>query len=349
MDRLPDLRCFIFPVFVATLVATTARAESVHEARVAALRATLARAGISLEMRSVGDVVATAGCMDVEDREQPTDCSRCPLASERDTTDEVLATITAELDRYPTELLAQADIRTLSLCRRIEAPATRETFDGLAHYDGRSVMIVVLDGNVDRIVHHELLHMIESARLSDMNDDEAWLSTNPIGFSYETAHASSNVDRPDGFVRWYAATNVSEDRASVYEYMMARPDELCAIAAADPIVRAKVNIVWSRMSTYARGDELMAGTAPCVRELCGLPAQAPMPEDPAMAKPDELCTLRVPEPIARAPLPFDPLVTAEHCLSKSAAAPNDLWVSRQSWLTPPEVRIPLGAAHERTE
>jgi hypothetical protein len=39
------------------------------------------------------------------------------------------------------------------------------------------------------------------------------------------------------------------------------------IAAFDPIVRAKGEIIWSRMLTYARGDEVMNGVARCVRKL----------------------------------------------------------------------------------
>ena len=291
------MRTFIIPFCVATLVATSARAESVHEARVAALRATLARARISLEMRSAEAVVRTVGCKDVPDREQPSGCYRCTLAGDRDATDEVLAKVTAELDRYPTELLAQADIGTIDLCRRLYEPATQDMLGGIAHTDGRRVMIVVREGDVEGIVHHELLHMIESARLSNMDADDGWSITNPVGFSYDVGPVNTNVDRPGGFVGWYAATNVAEDRASVFEYMMANPDELCAIATVDRTVHAKVHIIWERMLTYAGGGLLMGGVAPCVRELAAYPPNEIWSRDRAARVPPEL---RIPLGAARA-------------------------------------------------
>ena len=46
--------------------------------------------------------------------------------------------------------------------------------------------------------------------------------------------------------------------------MMAEPDELCEMATKDPIVHAKVKIIWSRLKTYAGGYDLISGVAPCV-------------------------------------------------------------------------------------
>jgi hypothetical protein len=260
----------ILSVFVALLVVPSARATPTHDARVAALRATLARGGLALEKRGDGVVAVTAGCNDVVDRLQPDSCQRCILADNRDTTDEVLERITAVVERYPTEMLAQADIHTLSLCRRLEnIAAQKDTMGGLSEYDGRHVMILVSKPEfLADILHHELFHMIESARIADLTThDQEWESANPIGFSYGTGPSSSEAGkaRPAGFVRQYAASNLAEDRASTFEYMMAEPDELCEMATNDPIVHAKVKIIWSRMKRYAGGYELMNSVAPCVR------------------------------------------------------------------------------------
>lgn len=262
------MRCSILSLFVALLVAPSARATPAHDARVAALRATLARGGIGLETRSGGVVAAMAGCSDVVDRLQPAGCYRCFLADDRDATDEVLERITAVVDRYPTEMLAQADIHTLSLCRRLETITARDTMGGISDVDARRVMIVVSKPEfLADIVHHELFHMIESARTAMDAYDQEWESANPIGFSYHTGPSSSEARkaRPAGFVRWYAASTLQEDRASTFEYMMAEPDELCEMATNDPIVHEKVKIIWSRMKRYAGGYELMNGVAPCVR------------------------------------------------------------------------------------
>jgi hypothetical protein len=265
------LRGFITALFVVLFVASTARATPTdaariaHDAHVVALRTTLARAGIWLEMRSTDAVFQT--CFDVE---KQTACVRCVLADDRDATDAVLARITAELDRYPTELLKQAEIFTFLLCRRIDLPFAKAHPAGLSNTDTRRMMIDVSDPELEDNVHHEMFHMIESARIADLDRyDEQWQITNPINFSYEGRKDRPEFGhpRPQGFVRWYGMTSVSEDRATVYDYMMAKPDELCAIATSDPIVRSKAQIIWSRIIKYDGGDELMYSAAACVHTL----------------------------------------------------------------------------------
>lgn len=55
-----------------------------------------------------------------------------------------------------------------------------------------------------------------------------------------------------------------EDRASVFEYLMGRPTELCAIADADPIVKKMAAVVWRRFAAVV-GDAFLKKHAPCLR------------------------------------------------------------------------------------
>jgi hypothetical protein len=77
-------------------------------------------------------------------------------------------------------------------------------------------------------------------------DDPEWRLQNPLGFVYDAA--GEQAPRRPGFINPYASTNEIEDRASIYQYLMARPDELCEVAAGDDIVRAKTRLVWSRIA-----------------------------------------------------------------------------------------------------
>ncbi len=265
------VRSLMISLLVAVPLASSAHATPAHDARVAALRATLARAGITLETRSVYAVSVMARCNDVVDRLQPRACARCILADDREVPDEVLAMLSAELERYPTDLLAQADIRTFDLCRRIDELAGPR-LGGAADTDQRHLLMDVFDPAPQAIMHHELFHMIESARIADIyQHDEQWERSNSVGFSYDAVDKLHETEpgRPDGFVNWYSTTNAVEDRASVFEYMMAKPDELCTIAASDSIVRDKAQTIWNRIFTYAKGGDLMYGTAPCVHSVAG--------------------------------------------------------------------------------
>jgi hypothetical protein len=91
-----------------------------------------------------------------------------------------------------------------------------------------------------------------------VDDDPEWRQQNPFGFEYLGVAA-----KQAGFVDSYAATNAVEDRASVYQYMMARPDELCEIAQKDPIVRTKSTIIWHRVAAVA-GDGFLRARASCI-------------------------------------------------------------------------------------
>lgn len=96
--------------------------------------------------------------------------------------------------------------------------AQKDSLWGLSEYDGRHVMILVSKPEfLADILHHELFHMIESARIADLSThDQEWESANPIGFSYGTVPSSSEAGkaRPAGFVRRYAARSRRGDRVA---------------------------------------------------------------------------------------------------------------------------------------
>jgi hypothetical protein len=263
------MRQSILALVVALLAIPSARATPAHDARLVALSAALAQVGIGLETRGGGVVTATAGCRDVVDRLQPSSCYRCILADDRDVTDDVLERIKAVVDRYPTEMLVQADIHTLKLCRRLDRVAAQHPYGGISDLDTRHAMIVVAKPEfLANIVNHELFHMIESAFPAGMDEHDAqWERANPVGFSYDAGPSASETkkSRPAGFVNWYAASALQDDRASTFEYMMAEPEALCEMATNDPIVHAKVQIISARLKMFTGGYDLMDTLAPCVR------------------------------------------------------------------------------------
>jgi hypothetical protein len=55
-----------------------------------------------------------------------------------------------------------------------------------------------------------------------------------------------------------------EDRASTFEYLMVRPDELCEFAAQDAVLARKVRLLWQRPRQVDGADRLGI-TAPCVQ------------------------------------------------------------------------------------
>lgn len=245
--------------------------------RIANLRTTLGRAGIALRVAGVDAAFATADC----DREGPIaafgGCARCELASEATAIDgAVIEAATDAFRRYPTGVLAAARIAHVAVCREIvyaEAQAIRN-YAGLADVHGQGLLLGVksfldrtyhrgADFTVDDIVHHEVFHLLEHAQMrAEMFDDPEWRVHNPLGFEY--ADGNQAEPRRAGFVNAYAMSAPTEDKASVYEYLMAHPDELCALAKDDETLRIKTRIIWRRVVRATGTDGFLRAAAPCV-------------------------------------------------------------------------------------
>jgi hypothetical protein len=243
-----------------------------YGSRIVALRTTLGRAGIRLDTRGVDVMLRSSGC---DDAALQSGCSKCDLAGESDPLDgAALEAITTSFDRYPTSFLAAADIKDVALCRSIDYEPHEDrhpagTVDLHAHRLLISVEYFIEkayspDGafTAEDIVHHELFHLIDYELMHEVwPDDPEWRLQNPVTFEYRKPNAETV--RPEGFVNVYATTNEMEDRASVFEYLMARPADLCALAKEDAFLRAKTRLVWWRTAEVV-GDAFLRQRATCV-------------------------------------------------------------------------------------
>jgi hypothetical protein len=159
------------------------------------------------------------------------------------------------LDEYPERVLAASQIREIGLCMSFPA----RNVDGIAEVGRHRILILAGDEHVAAIVHHEVFHMLDYERGS-----MTWRSFDTIGPQHG-GHRGAR--RPPGYVDHYAATNPSEDRASTFEYLMANPDELCAIAEGDSVVRAKAALIWRFVAEIAGTDEFLRERVSCARWL----------------------------------------------------------------------------------
>jgi hypothetical protein len=245
-----------------------------YNSKVVGVRTTLGRAAIRLELRGTIAEIRTSTCTDADARREQSGCVRCELAGDSDELDEAtLDALARAFDRYPASFLVASRIDSVALCKHIEYEDVVREFGtaGTVDYKQRRLFISVetfigrlYDANgpftVEDIVHHELFHLIEFEHMRAEMSDPEWRLHNPIGFEYRDGSAGS--ERPRGFVNPYAATNELEDRASTYQYMMARPAELCELAAVDPAVRAKARLIWSRVAALD-GDGFLRQRALC--------------------------------------------------------------------------------------
>ncbi len=162
-----------------------------------------------------------------------------------------LRTLASTLLAYPHSFLRVARIERIALCRELVAERgadASEHIGGLADGSARRLMVNVghsPEGRPEATLHHEVFHLFDHATAPglDHHRDDEWERINPRSFRY--GDASSELQA--GFVNDYARTNPAEDKASVFEYLMSYPEELCARGADDPLLLAKARLLLSRI------------------------------------------------------------------------------------------------------
>ena len=246
--------------------------DSVFGAKVATLRATLARHGVQID--TVPPVIDSCAGEHLHGS-----CVRCELATRANTAGvdpDLIDGVSIAFGAYPPVLIQAAQLEHVALCRTIRISDGDESRPpaGVAIVGQHRLLISVeqfaegapayRDFSVQQVVHHEVFHLFDEANKPDLfgKPQQLWEAMNPAGFEYHDP-AIQRDDRPKGFVNEYATTNEKEDRASTFELLLGQPAVLCEIASRDPIVAAKTTNVWKRVAKVT-GDKLLRQQAPCV-------------------------------------------------------------------------------------
>ncbi|HEX5061440.1 MAG TPA: hypothetical protein VFV99_18865 [Kofleriaceae bacterium] len=244
------------------------------------LRATLARDNIELDTQPV---ITTCDPGDTRKN-----CARCDVATVLDQIEpELVDQMAIAFARYPSSVRKTARLEHVAFCRAITyVRGTDHGPAGLADPNAHRVYISVeyfrgagSNLSIESAVHHEVFHLLDYETLH-REEDPAWAALNPKGFAY--VDPSVGWERPKGFVNTYATTNQMEDRASTWEYLMVQPDDLCDMAAKDPVVAKKVRAIWQRVVKVEGANRLG------VSARCALKAEQP-------TKPTKPTTRRTPK------------------------------------------------------
>lgn len=167
-----------------------------------------------------------------------------------------LAVVHRELARYTPERLHDA-----GLVRVVLAAELRESgklISSLPNVSGS----LLLDGSVPepflaRLVHHEVFHFFDFADQERPRENDRWTIANGQfvygegGRSVRSPRASDLSDEMPGFLTRYAMSAVEEDKAEVFSFLMTQPDAVRGRAAADPVVRAKVERLGEKLARVA--------------------------------------------------------------------------------------------------
>ncbi len=274
--------------------------DSVFGAKIAGLRATLARHAVDID--TAPPVIDTCSAERYHEGDRA-GCVRCEVATAANTAGvdpELIDGVSIAFGAYPPVLIQAAGLEHVALCRTIRIIGEGDAHPpaGVAVVDQHRLLISIeqfvegapayRDFSVQQVVHHEVFHLFDAATAPDVfrTTDRVWHGMNPRGFEYHDPAIRTEA-RPTGFVNHYATTNEKEDRATVFEYLLGQPAVLCEIAHRDPAVAAKATAVWKRVAKVT-GDQLLRLHAPCVDWLGGTKKPAAVNKRPKRTGPVNL-------------------------------------------------------------
>lgn len=164
--------------------------------------------------------------------------------------------------RWPSSVRKAARLEHVAFCKTIAYEGKDHGPAGLADPNTHRVYISVeyfrgagTSFSIEATVHHEVFHLLDyETQGAHWTADRDWQKLNPSGFAYRDP--SVDIERRKGFVNGYASTDEMEDRASTFEYMMVRPDDLCTMSAQDPVVARKVRLLRQRVLRVEGADRL---------------------------------------------------------------------------------------------
>lgn len=181
-------------------------------------------------------------------------CYTCTVAPENDTY-RIVGEYARGLRDEPNAFLDAANFHQLTLCSHIQQldkdASDNEMMVG-GTIDPQNGGLFLLEGDIDltgeEVVAHELFHLFDRhpKLLQYARHDDEWPTDG-------------------GYVNAYARKSVREDHATVYQYMMAHPKELCEHAAADPVVLTKARLIRARIASVIGDVSYLDQRLPCLQ------------------------------------------------------------------------------------
>ena len=159
---------------------------------------------------------------------------------------------------YPKKFIQKAEIKTLTLVHDITFKTESYTQDrkGCPEYKNtKSIVFSVDETNfayIRIVLHHEFFHFIDY--IDDQSyEDEEFENLNEKGFEYGEGGDSERqwikLDKNvKGFINHYSTTDLAEDRAEIYQYLIGCPDE--ALNNEDIIVRKKAKRIQDFLNNF---------------------------------------------------------------------------------------------------
>ena len=159
---------------------------------------------------------------------------------------------------YPKQFIQRANLKRLTFVHDIEFTTNSYTQPRTGCPDYKTTKSIIFATHETNfaymriVLHHEFFHYIDYAD-DQSYDDDGWEKLNQKGFKYGKGGDSERewikLDKNiKGFINHYSTTDLAEDRAEIYQYLIGCPDE--ALNNKDIIVRKKAKRIQNFLNNF---------------------------------------------------------------------------------------------------
>ena len=162
-----------------------------------------------------------------------------------------------ELDVYKRTFFEKIKLRYIVLCERLKVGEINAL--GFANPEMKTILlnINVKNKNFERVIHHEVFHIIEN-NYKEFFPDTVWAKFNSPNFYYSgsstnpEAYSLAKLDNTNGFFSEYAKYSISEDMAETFSFINSRKKYVSEVINLDKILNKKVIFIKDGMSNIKK-------------------------------------------------------------------------------------------------
>jgi hypothetical protein len=161
--------------------------------------------------------------------------------------------IRKNLSRYSYDYLKKINLKYIVMCENL---SISELYTAGIPDNVMKTLILDIKFNEDyfeRVIHHEVFHIIQLQHKSIFNEEE-WIKFNNSNFKYaECSTCTKKISleqyqETKGFFTEYSKSTASEDMAEVYSHMIfLKEKEINQIRKSDPILNNKISYIENRI------------------------------------------------------------------------------------------------------
>ena len=176
--------------------------------------------------------------------------------SDKRTYDSKYQIISKNLNRYSKEFLKKINLKYIVMCENLSISGINTA--GIPDHVMKTLIIDLKfnEKYFERVIHHELFHIINDG-FKDVFDEDEWKKFNNPNFKYaDCSICSKNLGldtykNTNGFFTEYSMTTPSEDMAEVYSHLISGDYKI----SNDTILNQKIKFIKDKLNQIDSGFE----------------------------------------------------------------------------------------------